>query len=158
MSYLWHRAPPSIVTETGNWELAAFTLAHLHTASATGRKGVGERGSILLFSFSFLSLMLNWRLCHLKGRGCEIMGLWDYEIMGLWDYGDRIFNAKIAKAQRTQRFCRVRSAPTPKARVHAPGRAGRRPGRTDGRMAGCPVVPMNDDPMLAHCKGNARCI
>ena len=22
-------------------------------------------------------------------------------------------------------------------------------------MAGCPVVPMNDDPMKTHCKGNA---
>jgi hypothetical protein len=45
--------------------------------------------SLLSFSFPFLSLMLNWRLCHLKGR--------------------------------------------------------------DGRMSGCPVVPMVDDPMTARC-------
>ena len=28
----------------------------------------------------------------------------------------------------------------------------------NGRMSGCPVDPMVDDPMLAHCKGKSRCI
>ena len=57
---------------------------------------------------------------------------------GMWDYGDRIINAMITKARRTQRSCRVRSAPTQTACAHAPGRAGRRPGRYP--MVGCPVA------------------
>ena len=36
------------------------------------------------------------------------------------------------------------------------GRAPSRP-PSDGRMSGCPVVPMNDDPMQAHCKEMPRC-
>ena len=39
------------------------------------------------------------------------------------------------------------------------GRAALRRGRqSDGRMASCPVVPMVDDPMTAHCPRNAHCI
>ena len=34
------------------------------------------------------------------------------------------------------------------------GRASSRP-LSDGRMSGCPVVPMVDDPMTARCLGNA---
>ena len=64
----------------------------------------------------------------------------------------RVFNAKITKAQRTQRFCSVIWCPRA-----GEGRAPSRP-PFDGRMAGCPVVPMVDDPMTAPCKGNARCI
>jgi hypothetical protein len=69
-----------------------------------------RQGGVSLFSFSFLPLMLNWRLCHLR-----------------------------------------------RSNGAGEGRAPSRP-LFDGRMSGCPVVPMNDDPMTAHCKGDARCI
>ena len=85
-----------------------------HSGSSDGSsayfKAVDGWGSFLPFAFSFLSLMLNWRLCHLRrGDGA------------------------------------------------GEGRASSRP-PSDGRMSGCPVVSMVDDPMTARCWELPRCI